>query len=141
MTTWDSRTGIDSPSSILRCCADRDVGADLDGAALVVEEPEPVAAAGGLQGAGLADQLHAVGGQPGGQGVDVGGGGGAEGDQVDPLVGGLAQPDDVLLGRALGGQEGEAGVAVLGRQAPGAGVEVQLLGVGRARRGRRAAGG
>ncbi len=34
-----------------------DVGGDLDGAAVDVEEPEAVAAAGGLQLAGLADQL------------------------------------------------------------------------------------
>ena len=53
----------------------------------------------------------------------------AEGDQVDPLVGRLAQPDDVLLGGAFGGQEGQAGVAVLGLQAPGVGVEVELRGV------------
>ena len=129
MTTWDSRTGMSSPSSILRCCADGDVGADLDGAALVVEEPEAVAAAGGLQRAGLGDEPDAVGGQAAGQRVDVGGVRGTERDQVDPLVGRLAQPDDVLLRAALGGQEGQARVAVLGGQAPGVGVEVELLGV------------
>ena len=42
---------------------DGDVGADLDGAALVVEEPEAVAAAGGLQRVRLADELDAVGGR------------------------------------------------------------------------------
>ena len=37
-----------------------DVGGDLDGAAVEVEEAEAVAAAGGLQRAGLADDLHAA---------------------------------------------------------------------------------
>jgi hypothetical protein len=36
--------------------ADRDVGRDLDGAAVDVEEAEAVAATGGLQLAGLTDQ-------------------------------------------------------------------------------------
>ena len=53
-TTWDSLTGIDSFSSILRCCRYVDVGGDLDGAAVDVEEPEAVAAAGGAERAGLA---------------------------------------------------------------------------------------
>ncbi len=78
--------------------ADGDVGADLDASAFVVEEPEAVAAAGGVQGGGVAEQLHAVGGQLRGQFVDVAGVGGAERDQVDPLLVGLPQPDDVLLG-------------------------------------------
>jgi hypothetical protein len=108
---------------------DGDVGGDLDGAALVVEEPEAVAAAGGLQCAGFADQLDPVGGEPAGEGLDVGGGGSAERDEVDPLLGGLAQPYDVLLGAALCGEERQAGVAVLGGQAPGVGVELQLPGV------------
>jgi hypothetical protein len=51
---------------------DRHVGADLDRASLVVEEPEAVATAGRGEGVGLADQLHAVTGQLRRQGVDVG---------------------------------------------------------------------
>jgi hypothetical protein len=109
--------------------ADGDAGADLDGPALVVEEPESVAATGGLQGAGFADQPDAVGGEPGREGVDIGGGRGTERDQVDPLVRGLAQPDHVLLGGALGGQKGQAGVGVLGFETPRVGVEVELAGV------------
>jgi hypothetical protein len=108
---------------------DGDIGADLDGAAFVVEEPEPVPAAGGLYRAGLADQAHSGGGELIGESVHVGAAGRAEGDQVDALVGRLPQPDDVLLGGALGGEEGQAGVAVLGFEAPGAGEEVQLPGV------------
>ena len=61
-----------------------------------------------------------------GEGVDVRGVRGAEGDQVDPLVVRLPEPDDVLLRRPLGGEEGQAGVVVLGLQAPGARVEVEL---------------
>ena len=96
---------------------DGDVGTDLDRPAFVIEEPESVAAARGLDGAGLADQLHPGGGQPPGQGVHVRGAGRAEGDQVDPLVVGLPEPDHILLGGTLGGQERQAGVAVLGLQA------------------------
>ena len=85
--------------------ADGDVGADLDGAALVVEEPEAVAAAGVCSVPGSLTSCTPSAASLRGEGVDVGRGGGAEGDQVDPLVGGLPQPDDVLLGRALGGEE------------------------------------
>ena len=53
---------------------------------------------------------------------------GAEGDQVEPLVGVLAQPDDVLLGRALGGEVGQVAVGADLGQAPGVLVE-RALGV------------
>jgi hypothetical protein len=68
---------------------DGDVRADFHGPAFVVEESETVTTAGCLEGARIADQADSVGGQPPGQGVDVGGGRGPERDQVDPLVGGL----------------------------------------------------
>ena len=78
--------------------ADGDVGADLDASAFVVEEPETVSAAWGVQGGRVAEQLHAVSGQLRGQFVDVAGVSRAERDQVDPLLVGLPQADDVLLG-------------------------------------------
>ena len=87
-----------------------DVAGDLDGAAVEVEEPEAVAAAGGLQLAGLADQLHALGAELRGERVDRGGALGAERDQVEALLVGLAQADDVLLRRALGGEVREVAV-------------------------------
>jgi hypothetical protein len=77
--------------------ADAHVGGHLDRTSLVVEEAEAVAAAGCLQGPGFADDPDAGAAQPCGEGVDIGGGGGAERDEVDPLVGRLPQPDDVLL--------------------------------------------
>jgi hypothetical protein len=75
-----------------------DVGGDLDGPPVEVEEPEAVAAAGGLHLAGLVDQLDLGGAQPFGEGVDVGRVGRAVGDQVEAFVLRLAQADDVLLG-------------------------------------------
>ncbi|SED65056.1 hypothetical protein SAMN05428954_0689 [Streptomyces sp. 2112.3] len=87
-----------------------EVGGDLDGAAVDVEEAEAVAAAGGVDRPGVGDQLHAAGEEPLGEGVDVGGVGGAVGDEVEALVVGLAQSGHVLLGGAFGGEEGDAGV-------------------------------
>ena len=119
MTTCESRTGIDSPSSILRCCRTATSAADLDGAALVVEEPEAVAAAGGLQGAGLADQLHAVGGELRGEGVDVGRRWRRRRRSGRSACRSASRSRTTYCsGRALGGQEGEAGVAVLGLVRP-----------------------
>jgi hypothetical protein len=90
MTTCDSRTGIDSPSSIARC--------SRTATCALISTVRP----------SLSKNRKPY---------------------LDPLVGGLAQAHDVLLGGALRGQEGQAGVAVLGGQAPGAGVEVELPGV------------
>jgi hypothetical protein len=73
------------------------VGGDLDGASLDVEEPEAVSTAGRLEGVGLADQLDSVGGQPGGEGVDAGAVGCAEGDEIEPLLRGASNADHVLL--------------------------------------------
>ena len=126
-TTCESRTGMDSFSSILRCRRDLDVGGDLDGAAVDVEEAEAVAAAGGVDLARLGDQLHSAREELLGERVHVGGVRGAVGDEVEALLLGLAEPDDVLLGGALGGQEGDAGVLGDLGQAPDAGVEVELL--------------
>ena len=52
---------------------------------------------------------------------------GAVRDEVEALLVGLAQPYDVLLGAALGGEEGDPGVLGDLGQAPDAGVEVELL--------------
>jgi len=76
---------------------DGHAGTDLDSTALIVEEAEAVPAAGCGQCAGLADQPYACGREAAGEGVDVGRGPGAEGDEIDPLPGRLAQPDDILL--------------------------------------------
>ena len=108
--------------------ADGDVGGDLDGSALVVEEPEAVARTGRLQRSRFADQLDPAAGQPGREGIHRGGSGGTEGDQVDPLVRGLPQADDVLLGRPLGGEVAHARVGGLLGQSPQAGVEVAFRG-------------
>jgi len=68
------------------------------GAAVVVEEAEAVAASGRLELVGLGDELDAGGAETFGHRVDVGGVGGAEGDQVEALVLVLAEPDLILLG-------------------------------------------
>ena len=94
--------------------------------AVEVEEPEAVAAAGGLQLVRGRHQRDALAAQLLGQGVDVGGRGRAEGDEVDALLGVGAQPHLVLLGRALGGEERDAGVGGLGRELPEVAVEGEL---------------
>ncbi len=63
----------------------------------------------------------------GGKRVDVRRGVRAEADQVRALVGVAAQPHDVLLGRALGGQVGDAVLTMDLGESPEAGEEVALL--------------
>ncbi len=109
--------------------ADGDVRADLDDAALVVEEAEAVPAAGGGQRGRLAGQPDTPACEAARELIDVSGRGGPEGDEVDALAGRRAHPDHVLLGGAFGGEEGEPGLAVPGRQSPRAREEVQLPGV------------
>ena len=59
--------------------------------------------------------------------VDVGGVGGAEGDEVEALLVVLAEAYGVLLRRALGGKEGEPVLGRLRLEAPHVGVELELL--------------
>ncbi len=103
-----------------------DVGGHLDGPAVEVEEPEAVTAAGALQGPRFADQLDARGSEPLGHGVDAGFIGRGEGDDVQPLLGRLAQAKDVRLARPFGRQPGEVRSAIGLLQAPGAAHELTL---------------
>src|SRR5207249_3882698 len=92
-----------------------------------IEKPETVTSPGGLQRSRLADELNALTSEPFGRAVRVGHRRNAERDQVHSLVGGFAQSDDVLLGAAFGGKEGQVAVGVLKLEAPGAGEEFLLL--------------
>ena len=109
--------------------AHRDVGGDLDRAALVVEEPEAVPAARGGQRVGLADELHAVAAEVLREGVDVVAVRGAEADEVEAFLRVATQPHRVLLGRAGGREERDAVVGRLRLQPPHARVELELSGV------------
>ena len=104
-----------------------DVGRDLDGPSVDVEEAETVAAASCLEGTRFTHELDAVGAEPLRQGINRCGALGTERNEVKTLLRGSAQADDVLLGRSLGGQVGEVVVAADLAQAPGLGVEPVLL--------------
>ncbi len=98
--------------------ARRDVGGDLDDASVAVEEAESVTAAGSVDLARFVDDLHLLARQVDSEGVHVLHGGGAERYEVETLVVGSAQPQDVLLGRTLGGQKVDTGVGLGVRQSP-----------------------
>ena len=104
----------------------RDVGGHLHDAAVSVEETEPVASAGGIDLPGLVDELHALLREVRRQRVDVGLGSRAEGDDIQPLLVVLAEPDDVVLRRARCGQEPHAVLPGHLREAPEVTVEREL---------------
>ena len=106
---------------------DLNPGGHLDGAAVQIEEAQPVPASLGAQRAGLGRHLYTLGDQPLRQGIHVRLAGRAEGDQIQPLQRILAQPDDVALRRALGSEKSDAGILGDLRQAPDFGVKSQLL--------------
>jgi hypothetical protein len=107
--------------------ARRDIGGDLDRAPVEVEEAHAVAATGCVHRAGFADHRHARRDQPFGEGVHVGGGRGAEGEEVDAALVGVAQPYHVLLRRADRGEESDAGISRLRSQAPEILIERELF--------------
>ena len=87
-----------------------------------------------LEAAGLRGERDAAPDEPRGERVHLSRARRAEGDQVKSFAPVPAQPDDVPLRRALGGEEGDVAVARDRREAPGPRVEGELaLEVGVAR--------